>query len=363
MLSNAISARFNWLAETYIELTTISILPNLIDIAPRVIESFMTSCKLVGRGPYLMSSRQGSSVTVKAAGEPKTAMVETIPRIRCREISGSDIGDVANLLQKGFPSRSLRFWLTNLDLLAGFPTPVGCPKYGYILESDGAPVGVVLTVSSQRFVNNGHQTQCNLSAWYVEPAYRSYAALFAARVWKEKNFTYLNINPAVHTRPTIEAQGFRCYSHGQFIAIPSLSRGGGDTGVTVPSVGAHSCAPSDSWDRDLLLAHEKYGCLSLYCVGPNFVYPFVFRRRLLKGLIPCAQLIYCREIADVVRFASPLGRFLAARGEMLVLIDSNGPISGLVGKYLRNYLPKYFKGPVAPRLGDLAYTEVAIFGV
>jgi hypothetical protein len=46
-----------------------------------------------------------------------------------------------------------------------------------------------------------------------------------------------------------------------------------------------------------------------------------------------------------------------------MLIDSNGPISGLVGKYLKNYMPKYFKGPVAPHLGDLAYTEVAMFGV
>ena len=247
-------------------------------------------------------------------------MSETFPRIRCREISGSDRGDVASLLQKGFPSRSLQFWLTSLSRLAGIPTPVGCPRFGYILESDGTPVGVVLTVSSRRSVNNGYLTQCNLSAWYVEPAYRSYGALFAARVWKEKNFTYLNIDPAVHTRPIIEAQGFRCYSHGQFIAIPSFSGAAGDTGVKVIRAGAHSCAPSDSWDRDLLLAHEKFGCLSLYCVGPNFAYPFVFRRRLLKGLIPCAQLVYCREIADVVRFASPLGRFLAARGESLMLV-------------------------------------------
>jgi hypothetical protein len=48
---------------------------------------------------------------------------------------------------------------------------------------------------------------------------------------------------------------------------------------------------------------------------------------------------------------------------MFVLIDSNGPISGLVGKYLKDYMPKYFKGRVSPRLGDLAYTEVAMFGV
>jgi hypothetical protein len=312
---------------------------------------------------FVMSFQLGLSASVKPEDQRIRGTHGTFPRIRCREIIGSDIGDVAKLLQKGFPNRSLGFWLTSLDLLAELPTPAGVPKYGYILEGDGALVGVVLTVSSRRIASSHHLTQCNLSSWYVESAYRSYAALFAAKVWKGKDFTYLNINPALHTRPIIEAQGFRRYSNGQFIAIPSLSRAGRDTGVAVIAAGARSYAPPDSWDQDLLLAHEKYGCLSLYCVGTNFAYPFVFRRRLLKGLVPCAQLIYCREIGDVVRFAHPLGRFLASRGEMFVLIDSNGPISGLVGKYLKDYMPKYFKGRVSPRLGDLAYTEVAMFGV
>jgi len=285
------------------------------------------------------------------------------PRVRCRQVSDPDIKDAANLLHKGFPSRSVLFWLTSLDLLAGSPKPFGYPKYGYVLESDGALVGVVLTVWSSRVVNGTSLAQCNLSAWYVEPAYRGYAALFAAKVWKDKHATYLNINPAVHTRPIIEAQGFQCYSHGQFITIPSLNRKPGDAEVTVVRAGAHSCASSEYCDRDLLSMHEKYGCVSLYCVGPNFAYPFVFRRRLLKGVVPCAQLIYCRSIGDVVRFAFPLGRFLASRGEMFVLIDSNGPIPGLFGKYIRNYMPKYFKGPIAPRIGDLSFTEVAMFGV
>jgi hypothetical protein len=286
-----------------------------------------------------------------------------VTTIRCREIDGEDISDAANLLQKGFPLRTRQFWLTNLDLLAGHPTPVGSPRYGYIMESDGAPVGIVLTISSTKSVNNTCFFQRNLSAWYVEPAYRSYAALFAAKVWKAKHFTYLNINPATHTRPIIEAQGFRRYSDGQFIAIPGLSRASRDPRVKVICAREHSCAPSADVDRDLLLAHEKYGCVSLYCIESDFVYPFVFRRRLLKGFVPCAQLIYCRDIGEVIRFIRPLGRFLGLRGEFLAMIDSNGPISGLVGHYLENYMPKYFKGPVVPRLGDLSYTETAMFGV
>jgi hypothetical protein len=64
-----------------------------------------------------------------------------------------------------------------------------------------------------------------------------------------------------------------------------------------------------------------------------------------------------------VRFAGPIGRYLARRGRPLVIIDSNGPIAGLIGTFRRGSMPKYFKGPLRPRLGDLAYTEYAVLGV
>ena len=77
----------------------------------------------------------------------------------------------------------------------------------------------------------------------------------------------------------------------------------------------------------------------------------------------CAQLVYCRDIDDFVRFARPIGRFLALRGRPLIIIDANGPIRGLVGHYFAGRMPRYFRGPERPRLGDLAYTEAALFGM
>ena len=68
-------------------------------------------------------------------------------------------------------------------------------------------------------------------------------------------------------------------------------------------------------------------------------------------------------MADVARFAGPIGRYLALRGRPFVIIDANGPIPGLIGKYFDDTMPKYFRGPARPRLGDLAYTEAALFGV
>ena len=51
------------------------------------------------------------------------------------------------------------------------------------------------------------------------------------------------------------------------------------------------------------------------------------------------------------------------RGRPLLIIDANGPMPGLVGKYFDQKMPRYFRGPQRPRLGDLAYTEIAMLGV
>ena len=113
----------------------------------------------------------------------------------------------------------------------------------------------------------------------------------------------------------------------------------------------------------MLLKHAALGCVSLWCITAERAYPLVFRRRFVRGIVPCAQLIYCSDVADFVRFAGPIGRLLARRGLPFVIIDANAPIPGLIGWYSRGNMPKYFKGPQRPRLGDLAYTECAILGI
>jgi hypothetical protein len=117
------------------------------------------------------------------------------------------------------------------------------------------------------------------------------------------------------------------------------------------------------FEVDLLLTHADYGCMSLICSAANRRHPFVFLplQRRKFGLARFAQLVYCRDLEDFVRFAGPLGRFLAWRGFPLVIVDANGPIRGLIGKF-SDEQPRYFKGPDQPRLGDLAYSELVMFG-
>ena len=68
----------------------------------------------------------------------------------------------------------------------------------------------------------------------------------------------------------------------------------------------------------------------------------------MRGIVPCAQLIYCSDVADFVRFAGPIGRLLARRGLPFVIIDANAAIPGLIGWYSRGNMPKYFRAHNAP---------------
>lgn len=286
----------------------------------------------------------------------------TSPNLRSRSITDSDIDNVAALLAKGFNRRTREYWLRALDRLAKHAPPAGFPKYGYLMEIGGVPVGVILLIFSTVQNDGSYAVRCNVSSWYVDPAYRAHATLLISQALRRKDIAYVNISPASHVQRIIEAQGFSRYSSGQFITIPVLFRLTGDNGVLLQADTRPDVA-FEPFERDLLLAHAGYGCISFWIRAADRAYPFVFLPRIIRRCIPCAQLIYCRAIEDLVRFSRPIGRFLLSRGQPLLLIDSNGPIPGLLGKYVEGVAPKYFRGLKPPPLGDLAYTEAAMFGL
>ncbi len=288
---------------------------------------------------------------------------ETNQRIRCRLIREADAPALAELLVRGFPERSLSYWTRALDTLARRDAPAAYPRFGYLLEHDGAPVGVILMIFTTWGPEGKTRTRCNISSWYVDERYRGYASLLIAAAVRHKDVTYVNISPATHTWPVIEAQGFTRYCDGQMLTAPALSR-------WAPNARPRAFDPRRDYggalsdeERELLASHVEHGCLALVIHEKRNAHPFVFlKRTVLKGLFPTLQLIYCRDIKDFQRFAGPLGRELLRRGHPTVLVDARAPLPGLIGKFMRNRGPKYFKGPERPRLGDLAFSENVLFG-
>jgi hypothetical protein len=282
--------------------------------------------------------------------------------LRCREIGSADVDRIADLLTRGFPVRNREFWLRALRRLSEHPTPSEFPEYGYLLACNDSPVGVILLIYTYIEVRGEKRIRCNVSSWYVEPSYRVYGAILVSHALKHKQVTYFNITPDRSTLPILEAQGYVRYCSGRFVSIPSLcmrSRGSRVAAVA-PDTRVDENLPVS--ELDLLLKHAGYGCIAVTCSLANRTYPFIFLPRRKASVMPFAYLAYCRQLDDFVRFAGPLGRFLAWRGYPSVVIDANGPIKGLVGWY-SDGAPKYFKGSDRPRLGDIAYSERAMFGV
>jgi hypothetical protein len=287
-------------------------------------------------------------------------------KIRCREISETDIDAVADLLTRGFYGRPRDYWMQGLRRQAEREVPAGYPRFGYMIDNSGVPAGVLLLIYSVR--NDGAESAiyCNLSSWYVEPAFRNYAPMLTKIAQKNKEVTYINISPATWTWPIIETQGFGAYCTGLFFSIPALSRVPAGMSIETVMADTRAVAGLSTTEVEMLARHARYGCLSLVCRTVNDdALPFILLpMRIRRGWIapPAMQLIYCRDITDYMQCAGAIGRRLLRHAKISVMLDSNGPITGLTGFFSKARGRKYFKGPHQPRLADLTDTELVLYG-
>ena len=290
-------------------------------------------------------------------------MNEPVPaalRVRCRPIRDADRDAVLNLIAKSGFGGTREFWEGALQRLAEHATPAGFPKYGYLLEINGVAVGMLLLIASTVPIDGRPRIRCNVSCWYVWPAFRAYATLLVSQALKHKEATYYNISPLPHTIDMLTAQGYTRYCEGRFTALPALKLHSPKVRITVARPGILLPGPDLPADEiSLLLKHGRLDCLSLVVTHNGRRHPFVFEPVRRNRLLRSAYLVYCRDIADFLPVAGPLGRFLMRRGFVFVSLDANGPIAGLLGHYAET-TPKFFKGPDRPRLGDLAYSERAV---
>ena len=166
-----------------------------------------------------------------------------------REIQDSDLEAIADLLTRGFVHRSREYWMLGLRRQAARSLPQDAPRYGYLMENDGEPVGCLLLIYSTRMIDGEAAICCNVSSWYVDPEFRNYAALFASMTQKRKDITYFNITPAMPTWPILEAQGFQIYCRGLYFSFPVLSRNG--RGMRVEAVTPRACSLASAHGRIL----------------------------------------------------------------------------------------------------------------
>jgi hypothetical protein len=283
------------------------------------------------------------------------APTPTPAKVRCRPIQDADLGAVADLLTQGFPTRSRKYWTNGLAAMRRRASPDDCPRYGYLLETDGAAVGALILIFTAM---GAGQVRCNVSSWYVAPEFRAYASVLVSHALKLKHVTYMNISAAEPTWPILKAQGYTRYTEGQFVCAPALAASQG-----VRARAFNATRDAQLCDFETIRAHADAGCLAFVCETPDGPAPFLFvRRRMAYAPLGVVQLVYCRGPESFLRCAGALGRALLLRGAGLVICDADAPPPGLVGRFFQDKTPRFFRGPHRPGLNDLAFTELVLFG-
>ena len=299
---------------------------------------------------------------MNVATAPET-LTEGSRKVRCREIDDADLPAVTDLLVEGFPRRPRRYWARGLRRLQQRDVPAGCPRYGFAIDVGGTIVGCLLLIVSDQTCNGRIVRRANVSSWFVKPAYRFQASMLVSVAFRRKDMTFVNISPAPHTLPILEAQGYTRFSCGQMITVPSLAPRARRCRVVRLRGDDVRFGGAQLPDIDMLRRHAQAGCIVLLCVSGERIVPFVFApRRILRTIVPAAHLIWCRDIADYPRYAAALGRRLLCLGRLAVSLDANGPMPEPPGVWRPGQTPKFYRGPDRPRLGDLADTELVYFG-
>jgi hypothetical protein len=278
-----------------------------------------------------------------------SAEPSSISRVKCRQIAEGDLDALSGMLTDGFRIHPRDFWNDSLARIAARPPIQDMPRIGYTLENESGLVGVILTLWSKR----GDEMVCALSSWYVDRPYRRpHAASLPVTATSIDGPLYLNTSPADHTRKSMASMGWTQYNFGRSVAFPALTWGMGKVSEDIPE---------DLPERDLLEDHRAWGCISVVCAKKNAISPFVFRARSVTPLkIPIMELIYCRDTSDFESCGGALGRWFLGRGSFGFILD--GRVKGMPSVYAEGKEPRLYKGPRAPKLNDLAYTEKALLG-
>jgi len=285
------------------------------------------------------------------------------PDFDIREIQDDDRDAVVGLLCEGFPTRSPAYWRTGLDRLAGRERPPTTEKYGYALTDGDELHGAVLTIPSAHEGADGPMVLVNVSSWCARPTFRGPPAkeLFR-RASSRDDISYTDLSAEVHTIKTITGFGFEEWTAGQMLAVGVHRRGASgkaDRVLTPAEAERAGLAPDEC---AVLADHERLGCLALCLETDGRLIPMVFVRRRIKGLLPCAQLIYCRDLTDLVDHGRQIWAWLTRRGFPLLLVDASAPVPGLTGRYVAGRSAKYVRGPRPGMAVDHTYSEMVLLG-
>jgi hypothetical protein len=196
----------------------------------------------------------------------------------------------------------------------------------------------------------------------VKPEYRSFAQLLISIALRNRHFTYVNASPAPHTWPIVESQGYTRYCNGLCFVFAALRPPDPEVRIEALDRIRHATIA----EFELLQRHQRMGCEVIVIDRAGTAMGVVLRRfRVRSGrlALPAMFVIHVSDRAALLRAAGNVGRHLLRKLAPVLVVDADGPESGIASFYTGRRGRKYFKGPHRPALCDLADTEYALFGL
>jgi hypothetical protein len=172
-----------------------------------------------------LPNTKGAALSSGPSGSDRATMQPVVgkglPKVVCRLIGEADLPGIAKLLTFGLPDqgRDLAYWRSGLARLALHSPPDGYPRFGYMLEAEGRPVGVHLLICSAQ----PSGVRCNGNSWFVREEFQQFSTMLMLRAMRQPPCAYVTYCPHPRVVPIIEALGLRRIPQGLYAAVPSTA--------------------------------------------------------------------------------------------------------------------------------------------
>jgi hypothetical protein len=276
-------------------------------------------------------------------------------------IDDTTLGHAFDLLGRGWPNRSRRFWELGLERLRaiGANAAANVPT-GYLLMAEKQPAGVVLTPATARVGARGEaQTIINISSWYIDPPHRWLAPVMLRGILRGSPAVFTDLTPTERVQQMLPPLGFQALNDGETIVVlpyAAMQRAARAAVVELSEVPEPAIAAS-TWK--LLRDHARLGCLAAALADGSSWQPLLFKGRKIRNL-PAAQLIYCESNSCLHGNLAAVARYLLRHGTLLLAMDI--PLGGVAPGIERRHRGRRFaRGGAFKDRTDYAGSELCLF--
>jgi len=292
-------------------------------------------------------------------------VIESGEQIVVRPATLDDAEAVCALLQRGFPHiNDPAIW----NRLFDYPWERLPPTYGFVLTADQIVVGYLGLIYASRTINGKRGIMCNMSSWYVEPAYRGWGGAMLSEVLAhDPSLTYTALTAAALPKAMIKVMEFTDSIDTSIVLPPLLhvSTLGKRPQITYDPEQMRQHLNED--ERLILDDHAKTDCLHvLIRDGDRYAYLVVKRRpyRLRSWIqVNASKVLYCSNPEVFIDYLEWIKLSVMLRQSSIAMVVSghwfNQPPQGV--KVDSHVLLK--SSVFEPRDLDMLYSELCLLPV